>query len=558
MSERTRIALLLILAVLVYANTLRCDYVFDDEIYITGNRLITHPTAGSVFSASNHNVFRPMTFASFAVLWKVGRGRPLLFHATNVLLHAVVILLLYLVFRKLLESVPKGATMAFVAAMLFAVHPIHSEAVAWASAQSELLAAGFLLGAWLLHLNDCPISAALCLVLALLSKESAVALLPLVLIGDYLRGKFKPAINYLGITFATIAYVPLLWLVQGRRFGPPEVAFADNPLRYLPAGWRMLNALRIIWKYVGLQLYPATLSCDYSYNAILLYTKWNRVLPAAIGALFAVGIWAWALRKKKTEWALAGAIYFAGFAATANIFVLTGTIMAERLAYFPSAGFCLLVAAIWTQLEARRRALGWALLIIAVVTLSGRTMVRNWDWRSSFALYSAAVRAVPGSSKMHADFGIANFYVGRLEGAREELETSVRIYPEIQEAVAVLGLVEADQGHDEEARRTMEKAISMTRRSDFNYRAFSANLAAELIKVNKDDEALEVVNQLLRQWPDYWRAWYYRAVIEYRRGETAAARSDVETCLRLEPTDQQAQSLSSALTTLKPPGNAVK
>jgi len=552
MSKRTRVALMLVVAILVYANTLRNSFVFDDEVYITGNRQVTDPSLQGLFSAPTNNVFRPLTFFAFALETKIGHGQPLVFHIINVLVHAVVTVLLYLVVRKLLESVPRATDIAFVTALLFAAHPIHAEAVAWASAQSELLAAGFMLTAWLLHLHGRPLLALICFVPSLLSKESAIVFLALVLIGDYLQNRMKPKFNYLGITIATLAYLPLVWLVQGHRFGPSAVNFSDNPLRYLPAGWRMLNALRVAWKYVGLQLYPATLSCDYSYNAIPLYMKWRHVLPAAIAAALVLGLWVWAIYRRKTEWALAGAIYLAGFAVTANLFVPTGTIMGERLAYFPSAGFCLLVAVLWSRLEGRRRELAWAVLGIAVVTVGGRTVVRNWDWRSNYTLFAAGVRAAPGSSKMHANLGITYFHLDRLEPARQELETALRIYPDLPQAVAYLGLVEAAQGQDEAARLTIERAVAMTFKSDFNYRIFSIFLAVQLVKMNRDEEALKILNGLISQWPDYSRAWYSRAAIEYRQSNITAARADTEAALRLEPTFAQAQSLLNALNA--PPG----
>jgi hypothetical protein len=299
---------MLVVAILVYANTFRNAFVFDDEIYITGNRQVTHPTFRGLFSAPTNDHFRPMTFAAFALELRIGGSRPFLFHLVSVLLHAAVTLLLYLLLLKLLEGLPQAPGIAYAAAFLFALHPIHSEAVAWATAQSELLAAGFLLAAWLLHLQDRPLLGLLCFLLALFSKESAVCFLPLILMGDYLRGRFKPALNYAGVTVATLAYFPWLWFIQGCHFRH-AVEFVDNPLAYLPLQWRILNALRIAWKYVGLQLFPGILSCDYSYNSILLYMKWTRVLPAAIAALLVLALWAWTLWKRRIEWALAGAIY---------------------------------------------------------------------------------------------------------------------------------------------------------------------------------------------------------------------------------------------------------
>lgn len=548
MNERWRVGILLALALLVYGNTLWNSFVFDDNVYVLKNPAVTTPSLRALFAPTKHNnVFRPATFASFAVDWKLGGGRPLAYHLVNLLLHAAVTVLFYLVLRKLLEGVAKAETIAFAAALLFAVHPIHSEAVAWVSARSELLATAFVLGTWLLHLEDRPIPALICFAVALLSKESAMAFLPLALISDYVCGKLKPARTYAWLAVTAASYVALLWKVQGGRFGEKSVSFADNPLVVLPALWRILNALRIAWKYVGLQVYPATLSCDYSYNAILLYMNWQRVVPAGIAAVLVLAVWIWAVWKRKSEWALAGAIYFAGFAVTANLLVATGTIMGERLAYFPSAGFCLLVAAIWSRLEMHRRELAWSLLVILVATFAGRTLVRNRDWRNNLTLFTAAVRAVPQSTKAHGNLGVTYVYVGQSEGARRELETALRIYPNVAEYVGFHGIVESRLGKDDDALSQMEKAVATSSPENINYDFLAVNLAAQLTKMCKDDEALKLLNQIVRESPAESRAWSNRAVIWYRRGELGSARSDAEEALKLEPNNTQAQDLLKTL-----------
>src|SRR5580693_645720 len=352
MNERWRVALLLAVAILVYGNTLLNSYTMDDELYILRNPAVTSPSLKGLFEATkSNNIFRPFTFATFALNWAVGGAQPLGYHFFNLLLNAAVALLLYLVLRTLLEAVPQGTTVAFAAALLFAVHPIHTEAVASIVGRSELLAVGFLLAAWLLHLHDQHILSLLCFALALFSKESAVAFVPLVLAGDYARAKVKPLHRYGWIAGVALLYLAVLWHVQGGRFGAIGVNFLDNPLTRLPASLRIPNALRVAWKYVGLHIYPATLSCEYSYNAILLYSNWQHTVPAVVGAAFVLALWIWALWTQRREWVLAGAIYLAGFAVTANLLVPTGTIMAERLAYLPSAGFCLLVALLWIRLE---------------------------------------------------------------------------------------------------------------------------------------------------------------------------------------------------------------
>jgi protein O-mannosyl-transferase len=548
MTDRLRVALLLAVSTLVYANSLLNTFTFDDFPYVLNNPAVTSPSLQNLFSATKGtNVFRPVTFASFALNWKLGDIHPWGYHLFNLLLHAAVTVLLFFVLRKLLESRAHGPAIAFVTALLFAVHPVHAEAVASIVGRSELLAAAFLLAAWLLHLDDRVLPSLLFFALALLSKESAIAFLPLVFIGDYLRDKLKPASRYLWILAISLLYAAALWKAQGGRFGEFSIDFLDNPLAKLSAPWRILNALRVAWMYIALQLYPATLSADYSYNAIHLYLNWRNVLPALIASLGVALLWLWALKTKKTAWALTGAIYFAGFAATANILIPTGTILGERLAYFPSAGLCLLVALVWLVLAQYRPTAAWTCLIAILLALSARTILRNADWRTNFTLFSSAVKAVPGAARMHSNLGAQYMDAGQLETARAEFQTALSIYPDFPDALEFYGLTEGRLGNDQQALPLLERALLLTKQESVFYGYRAVNLAALLIKLGQDTQALNLLNQAIAASPGNPRAWSNRAVIHYRTGDLPAARSDAQMALKLDPQNPQAQSLLNAL-----------
>jgi protein O-mannosyl-transferase len=546
-SERSRIVALVAVSILVYANTLLNDFALDDFLYIFKNPAVTAPSLKLFFSATkDFNVFRPVTFISLALNWTLG-SHPWGYHLVNLLLHAAVTLLLYVLLKKLLEDRTQGATVAWVAALLFAVHPIHTEAVAGIVNRSELLAAGLLLAAWLLHLQDWPVASLLCFALAMMGKESAVVFVPLVILGDYVRGQWKSLGRYVSVAAVAALYLAVLWKAQGGRFGENGINFLDNPLYHLPPALRVPNALRIAWRYIGLQLYPATLSGDYSYNAITLYSNWKHLLPAAVGTALVLALWVWLLWTGQKVWAFAIGFYVAAFSVTANILTPTGTIMGERLAYLPSAGFCLLLALLWLKLQKRNRRAAWSALVIVALLLSARTVVRNRDWRDNLTFFSSAVRAVPGSAKAHA--GLAGQYLGlgRLREARNEYQTSHAIYPDFFEATTSYGIVESRLDHNEEALRLFEKALSTTPRDDPNYDFTAVLLAAELMKLGETDAALARLNEEIKKSPGYSPAWSNRAVIHYWRGEIQAARADAEVALRLDPSSAQAQDVLRGL-----------
>ena len=548
--QRLCIGLLLAVIALTYGNTVANDFTMDDiQLFVVNNPQVTHPSLRALFSASKFtNVFRPVTFGTFALDWKIGQGFAPGFHVVNLVLHAIVTLLLYMLLQKLFQGLRHANALALAAALLFAVHPIHTEAVASISGRAELLCAGFLIAAWLLHLEDREAPALICFVLALLSKESAIVFLALLTIGDYANSNWKSPVRYLRTASITLLYLAVLWKVRGSHLGAVKTPLLDNPLVGIPAVPRILNALRVAWKYVGLQLYPATLSCDYSYNQIPLYSSWRYTLPAALATVAAVGCWIWAVRKRQIGLVLGGGIYIAGFIVTANILMPIGTIMGERLAYLPSAGFCLLAALAWNWLRERQRTLALGLFAILIVLLGSRTIVRNRDWRDNDTLYSAQLRNAPGSAKTHQNMALVYMNHKQFDLARKEFESALQIYPADAHTLATYGVLEASQGNYQEAGRKMEQAFSMVGRENPAYDEIVVNLAALYIQTNHMDGALELLNREIAESPEYGPAWANRAVLHYKRGDTAAARDDVKTALRLDPTNRQVQSLMQLIT----------
>lgn len=555
MKERIPIALLLAAVVLVYGDTLWNAFTMDDDLYIALNPQVTHFSARELFVPHEFSkVFRPVTFGTFALNWALQGTRPFGFHLVNLLLHAAATWLLYLLLRTILVvASPQGKAVALAAALLFAVHPIHTEAVASITGRAELLAAGFLLAACILHLSDREIPALICFVLAVLSKESAVVFLLLVLVCDYARGEWKSRFRYARIAGITLLYLGVLWKLHGGRFAPAGISRLDNPLAGLPVAWRVLNAIRVAWKYLGLQAYPRTLSCDYSFNQIPVYLDWRHTLPAAAAAVAALAAWIWAVRKQRPGLALAGGIYLAGFATTANIFIPIGTIMGERLAYLPSAGFCLLVALGWSWLlgrgepGARRRILAFGVLAAILAALAVRASLRNLDWKDNRALYSSAVAAVPRSAKMDANLGDLYLADMQFDLARSELQTALEIYPDFIEALESYGVMEFRLGHYQAAGWMMEKALYTSPRNNIHYDFMAVNLAALYMQTGHLDGALELLNREIAESPSYARAWSNRAVVRYQRGESMTARADAETALRLDPGNTQAQNVMRLL-----------
>jgi tetratricopeptide (TPR) repeat protein len=257
-------------------------------------------------------------------------------------------------------------------------------------------------------------------------------------------------------------------------------------------------------------------------------------------------------RTKANENSFWPAGYLAAFATTANILIPTGTIMGERLAYLPSAGFCVLAALGWSWLQRRKHTPAWAALAVVVAALAIRTSVRNLDWRDDVSLFSSAAKAAPNSAKVHANLG-AKFMDYRLLGpAQTELQAALRINPDYPDALASYGLLKAWLGDNQSAGQMLESALKMSRRDNPHYDYMAVNLAGVWMQTGRTNSAMDLLNREIAESPEYARAWANRAVIRYQRGDLAPARSDAEAALRLDRDNTQAQNLIRLLDAARP------
>jgi hypothetical protein len=207
----------------LYAGGLSNGFVFDDHQLVEANPLVAEPGhLREVFAShywhplrSRGYLYRPLTILSLRLDHLLGGGRPVLFHATNLLLHAAVSVMVYLVLSLLYgrrtrareaggEAMPWAANVPMVAALLFAAHPVHTEAVAGIAGRADLLAMLFVMAAWWLHLLERPWSAAAAFCLGMLSKESAVVLPGVLILSDLCFG-VAGAAGAPGVSFRSCA-----------------------------------------------------------------------------------------------------------------------------------------------------------------------------------------------------------------------------------------------------------------------------------------------------------------------------------------------------------------
>jgi tetratricopeptide (TPR) repeat protein len=420
------------LALLAYSNSFRGGLIFDNYFVIGQDPRIHQATAENAgliltrdywYGTTVSPLYRPLTTFSYLFNYAIlGNGAaPAGYHWVNFILHAVNVALVYLLGWLLMaEFWP-----AFAMAAIWSLHPLLTESVTNIVGRADLLSAFGVLGGLLCyaravtvrrHAIGWQLALLAASTIAVFSKESGVVIVAAVFLYDIGWHRDSPwaarVKGYVAACLPAVAFLLLrLYLLAGRAV--PIIAFTDNPLTGADFWTARITAIKVLGKYLWLWLWPARLSADYSYNQIPLFS-WNLARwedwKAVVAVLVLAGLGAIALvayRRLKPIYFWIG-LFFIAIAPTSNLFILIGTIMAERLLYLPSVALAGCLAstgwAVYRKLRTRwpaaRLATRCALALICLA-FCGRTFERNFDWFDEQTLWSSAVMAVPAAYRPH-------------------------------------------------------------------------------------------------------------------------------------------------------------
>ncbi len=490
-SRRTGLAaLLLVVAVAAHSGSLGNGFPLDDEVHIERNTAIRRlGRAADVLAEPTWPgyVYRPLPTLSYALTHRFAGLDPWPYHATNVLLHGAVAVLLFLVLARLFD-----VRLAFVTGLLFAAHPVHVEAVASIANRTELLAALFGLAALWLALREAARAGAaakgdgssrrrvraaggLALVvaafaLALLAKESAVCFLLLLPLCAWAEPGGEPGASRTAAPWGLVAallamavaaglYGALRWHALGTILPQgATIASIDNPLLEVPAHERILRAVALLGRYLLVAIVPWRLSPDHSLGAPsveggLASPAWLAWIGALVGLLAIAGL-AWRRDRRVAFFTL---WFLLAFAVTANLAFPIGVAFAERLVYLPSVGACGLLALAISYLPDRRAR---RVVVASVVVLfAGWSFAYGRVWRDTESLFRYAVRVAPGSAKVQTNLGAALVRRGHLAGARRHFEEARRLEPDFADPVFGLALVDLEEGRLAEATASLEQVV---------------------------------------------------------------------------------------------------
>jgi Flp pilus assembly protein TadD len=552
------LSVLAVASLAVYANTLAGEFVYDDMSQVLENRWIRDvsylpdilfKSVWSFLGEGTSNYYRPMMHTVYMANYHLFGLKPWGFHLVNALFHAGTSLLVFLLAARLFPpryaapSAGRGMTgevlsIPFIAALLFAVHPIHTEAVAWVAGLPDLSFSFFFLLSFLLyivstsgdrlHKGFYSLSVA-SFFLSALSKEPALTLPLLLFAYDHLFGdpgtgfkwRWKRYVPYL--LAAAVYFALRLYALGG--IAP------EKRHEHLSALQHVINVFPLFMDYLGKLLLPIRLNAFHVFRPVASLLEARGILSIAVFAAFAAAT-VLAYRRNRAACfcllliviPLLPAFYIRGLGL--NTF-------AERYLYLPSAGFAMLAAMPFARAAegyARRAVAAIAALALLAGIYSVGTVRRNAVWRENLTLFADTVRKSPDAGLPQKELGIALLEKGKVEEAIASFEKAILIEPSDFRVYNNRGMAFDQMGRFDLAMADFDRAIALEPRACEAYN----NKGKSYGQIGRFEEAIEQFHRAIEINPAFAMAHCNRGLAYSLIGRDDMARKDVNRAIELD------------------------
>jgi tetratricopeptide (TPR) repeat protein len=509
------IAGLLILTTAIFGQSLSHEFIaLDDGPYVARNPHISdHLTWQGLRWALTDivvNNWHPVTMLSHALVAAAFGLEPGPHHAVNVVLHALNACLLYLV----LFRMTGGFWPSLVVAVVFAVHPLRVESVAWVSERKGLLCGFFGLLSLLAYERYVRrpraagfIPVTLAFVLGLLSKPALVALpFGLLLLDVWPLHRFRDAV--VSPARRSVALVieklPLFIVAAGSSiitYLVQDSTGAVGGLDVYPVSVRAANALESYMRYLAATFVPVRLAPQYPHPGEAVFAP-RLVLAALVFAALTVAA---AAMWKRRPWFAVGWLWFVGMLVPAIGLVQVGTqARADRYTYLPQIGILVIVAWGLDELRGRFPRLSRPLTVavaVWVIALAAAAFLQTARWKDDFTLFSYTVARAPSSSQAHYGLGVAYVKRGDLDAAEACFLEAIRHPPLLAEAYSNLGAIELRRGDLSQSAEHFARAVELDPRNP----DLHVNYGIALLRLGRVSEASDQADAALGIRSDFPR-----------------------------------------------------
>ena len=521
---------ILLVTFFLYLPSLQHSFLaWDDNMYIRDNPLVHSVNLKEIFSQYVAGNYHPFTVLALAIEYRFFGLDPAGYHAVNLFLHLVNVVL---VFRTVMQWSNK-ADVSLVAALLFAIHPMHVESVAWAAAQKDLLYTFFFLSSYLLYLRFTRIgktkflAASLLLFIgAMLSKAMAAPLPVLLILSDYFMGRKINAKTLLEkVPFFLVAFgLGIIAVFAQQSAGATEIV-AVPPIQ------RPAIACMAFLRYLGFHAVPVNLSAYYPYPVKPgeMLPGYSYVYMIALVILAVATIYSLRYTKK---------IFFGMAFFVITVFLVLqllpvgGAMMADRYSYIPSIGIFFLAGEGFHLLrKSKGPTLASALLLLAGVVYSGTTYARCQVWKNDQTVWNDVIRHYQNLPLAYNNRGIYLMSVEKDEEAMADFNKAIELKPEYFKAYSNRGSLFYAKGDYPAAIRDYSKAIALEPASELLYynRAMCFNF------LNRFDSAYSDYSTVLKLKPENKEALFGRANLLMKNGKMEQALADFNRLIILSP-----------------------
>lgn len=605
-SFRTQAVILALLGLVFYWNTFSHEAAFDDRMAITGNEYVQQGASGigDILTKDAYQSYleqkgggnqlaggryRPLSLVTFAIEQELMGAAPdgetandkelripqqmHSRHVVNVLLYMLSVIVLLLFLRKVVFV--QDPMIAFITALLFTIHPIHTEVVANVKSRDEILSVLFISLTFIKahsyaagkKMKDL-VLALLCFFLALLSKEYAVTLIVLLPLSFYLFRKESLAASLKAMLVYLVPFGLYMALRMNAMTGAPEGAeqeVLNNPYLYATGVQKIATEIMVLLRYLQLLVAPVTLAADYSYNQIPYLDLSNAMVWLSV-VVHVVAVAAMCvLLAKRHVLGFAIAIYLGCLVLISNIFFNIGAPMGERLVYHSSIGFCMLLAyVLWKGIGSLKQPLSGQIVagvLVVIIALSGyRTIARNSAWKNDATLFLTDVQTVPNSTLANNNAAaacMASAKQAQDKPTRDEwfrkaigyFDKAIAIHPKHSNARVNRGLCYYNMGHPELAlpdwdsvRRYAPEQQNLSKYLGIAAKYFYAQ-GMRCVQTGKADSAVVYLKQGTVAAPEAAEMWYALGMAYNNANMKTEAMSVLERALKMAPNYTDAQRL---------------
>jgi tetratricopeptide (TPR) repeat protein len=526
----------LILTLIVYLPSLTNGLTnWDDPGYIDNPYVKNLSLAGivKIFSVYFVGNYHPLTLLSLGVDRLIGGNNPFMFHFTNLFLHVLNTFFVFLLVRRL----TRNNLLAVLTFVLFGVHTLHVESVAWISERKDVLYSFFYLVSLTVYTTYASgrkgIYYGLSLLfffLSLLAKGQAVVLVAILPFIDYVKGRKWFSINVLSekIPFSLLSLF-FTWIAFRAQESVHAIYF-----NYFTLPERIAFASFGLAQYLIKSLLPLGLSAFYPYPPRLL----NGGIPSFYWLyivsfpVFLIG--SYFLFKRSKIYAFGLSMFFLNLFPLLQLIPVGGAIMADRYFYIPSVGLMLCFA--FGLLEIRSHTIRYALSVLFIFVLSCLSFSRTMIWKDSMTLWNDVIRKYDYASAAHSNRGIVYVELGQWDKAIVDYTRAIEIDPQYKDAYFNRGIAYGDLEQWNEAIVDYTRTIEL----DPQYKNAYDTRGVAYANLGQWDKAIADNTRALEIDPGLTNAYDNRGVAYVNLGQRDKAIADYFNAIRSDPENKKA------------------